>query len=97
MTWIRGGLTCLDASNIIEAIDNRLVALLNLFEFTLNSHSHSYDNFFYLLVELHNWVVVCRVKLITFSVPIILTTHQFIRSRADGNGQVILIVTCSLG
>ena len=26
MTWIRGGPKCLDASNIIEAIDNRLIA-----------------------------------------------------------------------
>jgi len=34
MTWIRGGPKCLDADNITEAIDNRLLPLLILSLFT---------------------------------------------------------------
>ena len=34
MTWIRGGPKCLDAANITEAIDNRLLPPLILSQFT---------------------------------------------------------------
>lgn len=40
MTWIRGGPKCLDAANIMEAIDSRLVALLTLSQFMSYMRSH---------------------------------------------------------
>lgn len=45
MTWIRDGPKCLDASNIIEAIDNRLIVLFlnsQTFLFGLEARISSY-------------------------------------------------------